>query len=133
MESLRFKCHLKLDEGRLDITPLIDVVFLLLIFFMLTSTFVLQPAIKVRLPKAVTSEAVREENLIIIITAAGNIYLDNEVISADELSSRLEKAARDERAVLIKADQKISLGRVVKIWDLCRDVGISQVSIATEP
>ena len=133
MESLKFKRHLKLDEDRLDVTPLIDVVFLLLIFFMLTSTFVLQPGIKVKLPRAITSEALREKNLVIVITAGGKIYLDNEIISPDELSARLEKAARDERAVLIKADQKISLGRVVEVWDLCRDVGITQVSIATEP
>jgi len=133
MESLKFKRHLKLDEDRLDVTPLIDVVFLLLIFFMLTSTFVLQPGIKVKLPKAITSEALKKENLVIVITAGGKIYLDNEIISPDELSARLEKAAQDERAVLIKADQKISLGRVVEVWDLCRDVGITQVSIATEP
>jgi len=133
MESLKFKRHLKLDEDRLDVTPLIDVVFLLLIFFMLTSTFVLQPGIKVKLPRAITSEALREKNLVIVITAGGKIYLDNEIISLDELSAGLEKAARDERAVLIKADQKISLGRVVEVWDLCRDVGITQVSIATEP
>lgn len=133
MESLKFKRHLKLDEDRLDVTPLIDVVFLLLIFFMLTSTFVLQPGIKVKLPRAITSEALREKNLIIVITAGGKIYLDNEIISLDELSARLEKAAQDKRAVLIKADRKISLGRVVEVWDLCRDVGITQVSIATEP
>ena len=133
MESLKFKRHLKLDEDRLDVTPLIDVVFLLLIFFMLTSTFVLQPGIKVKLPKAITSEALKEENLVIVITAGGKIYLDNEIISSDELSAKLGEAAQDERAVLIKADQKISLGRVVEVWDLCRDVGITQVSIATEP
>ncbi len=133
MESLRFKRHLKLDEDRLDVTPLIDVVFLLLIFFMLTSTFVLQPGIKVKLPKAITSEALKEKNLVIVITAGAKIYLDNEIISPDELSARLEEAAQDERAVLIKADRKIQLGRVVEVWDLCRDVGITQVSIATEP
>ena len=133
MESLRFKRHLKLDEDRLDVTPLIDVVFLLLIFFMLTSTFVLQPGIKVKLPRAITSEALKEKNLVIVITAGGKIYLDNEIILPGELSVKLEKAAQDDRAVLIKADQKISLGRVVEIWDLCRDVGITQVSIATEP
>ncbi len=133
MESLKFKRHLKLDEDRLDVTPLIDVVFLLLIFFMLTSTFVLQPGIKVKLPKAITSEALKEENLVIVITAGGKIYLDNEIISSDELSAKLGEAAQDERAVLIKADQKISLGRVVEVWDLCRDVGITRVSIATEP
>ena len=133
MESLKFKRHLKLDEDRLDVTPLIDVVFLLLIFFMLTSTFVLQPGIKVKLPKAITSEALKKKNLVIVITAGGKIYLDNEIISSDELSAKLGEAAQDERAVLIKADQKISLGRVVEVWDLCRDVGITQVSIATEP
>ncbi|MEA3560330.1 MAG: biopolymer transporter ExbD [Candidatus Omnitrophota bacterium] len=129
---MKFKRHVELAKGRLDITPLIDVIFLLLIFFMLTSTFVLQPVIRVKLPKAITSEVLRERNLIIEVTAEGKIYFSNEIISLPKLEEKLKTIAGESKSLLIKADEKASLGQVVEVWDLCRDAGISQVSIATK-
>ena len=133
MQTIKIPRRRELIRGRLDITPLVDVVFLLIIFFMLTSTFVIQPGIEVKLPKAITSEALEEKNLIISLTDDGKIYLDRNVVSLDKLKAELKEVSRQGRAVLIKADQKISLGNVVEVWDLCRDIGIAQVSIATEP
>jgi len=130
---MKFKRGVELAKGRIDLAPLVDVVFLLIIFFMLTSSFVRQPGIMVRLPKAITSEALEEKNLIITITAEGNIFLEEELISQDELASKLEEAALTERPILIKADQNSSLGSVVEVWDLCRKSGISRVNIATKP
>ena len=130
---MKLKRHIELAKGRLDIAPLIDVIFLLLIFFMLTSTFVLQPVIKVKLPKAVTSEALEGKNLVIEITAEGKIYLGNEVLSLHKLKEKLTNIADQDNPLLIKADEKAFLGKVVEVWDLCRDIGISQVSIATKP
>ena len=115
----------------IDFAPLIDVVFLLLIFFMLTSSFIFQPGIKVNLPRAITSEALSEKNIIITITAENLIYMDGKLVTINELSSRLKNIAGFKRSILIKADEKASLGRVVKIWDICRQEGISKVNIAT--
>ena len=64
---MRFKRRIFLEKGKLDIAPLIDVIFLLLVFFMLTSSFIFQPGIKINLPKAITSEVIQKENLIVII------------------------------------------------------------------
>jgi len=130
---MKFKRHIEIAKGRIDLAPLVDVVFLLIIFFMLTSTFVRQPGITVRLPKAVTSEVLDERNLVISITSGGEIFHNKELITLAELKSRLQDAARQDTPVLIKADQKSSLGRVVEVWDLCRSTGISQVNIATKP
>lgn len=115
----------------IDFAPLIDVVFLLLIFFMLTSSFIFQPGIKVNLPRAITSEALSEKNIIITITAENLIYMDGKLVTINELSSRLKNIASFRKSILIKADEKASLGRVVKIWDICRQEGISKVNIAT--
>jgi len=125
---------MKLEHGlkQIDIAPLIDVVFLLLIFFMLTSNFVIQPGIKVNLPKAVTSETVGLENIEIIISGENVIYLDDKVITAQELKKILKQIAKRQGAIIIKADRRASLGRTVEIWDMCRDLGVSQVSIATD-
>ncbi len=130
---MRFKKHLEIEKGlkQIDIAPLIDVVFQLLIFFMLTSSFIFQPGIKLNLPKTVTSEIIKDKNIIISVTAENLIYLNNRPITTRELVNELKAAAKENKPLLINADRKSSLGRVVEIWDLCRTQGISQVNIAT--
>ena len=128
---MKFKRHVEFEKGRLDIAPLIDVVFLLLIFFMLTSSYIFQPGIKINLPKAVTSEVIQEKNLVITVSAKDLIYLNNRSVTLKELKSFLEEAAKDNRPLLIKADRQASLGKVVQIWDTCREAGLTQINIAT--
>lgn len=128
---MKLKRHVEFEKGRLDIAPLIDVVFLLLIFFMLTSSYIFQPGISISLPKAVTSEVIREKNLIITVTAEETIYLNNRPITLSVLQSHLKKAAASDRPLLIKADRQASLGKVVSIWDMCREAGLTQINIAT--
>jgi biopolymer transport protein ExbD len=128
---MKFKRRTELEKGRLDIVPLIDVVFLLLIFFMLTSSFIFQPGIKVNLPKAITSEVVHKKSLVILITKDNAVYLNERAITMDELTTRLAIAAKETRPLLIQADREASLGKVVEVWDLCREEGITQINIAT--
>ena len=131
MRFERLKRRTDIQKGQLDIAPLIDMVFLLLIFFMLTSNFVIQPGIKVSLPKAVTSEVMSSENLIVTVTGQDLLFLNDKPITVSELTSRLKEAARENKSLLLKADTGASLGRVVEIWDLCREIGLPQINIAT--
>ena len=85
--TVTFKRHIKLKRGTIDMAPLIDVVFLLLIFFMLTSSYIFQPGIKINLPRAVTSEVIQEKNLVITIGAEGLIYLNQHLISLKQLNA----------------------------------------------
>ncbi|MDD5005977.1 MAG: biopolymer transporter ExbD [Candidatus Omnitrophica bacterium] len=130
---MRFKRHIELEHGLrpFDIAPLIDIVFQLLIFFMLTSSFIMQPGIKVNLPKAVTSEVMQEKNIVIVVSSENVIYLNENVFTLEELKSYIAKGKLTSKPILIRADKRASLGRVVEIWDLCREMGISQVNIAT--
>lgn len=128
---MKFKRRLKTEKGLLDLTPLINVFFLLFIFFLFTSSFIFQPGIKVNLPKAVTSEVIQQENVVIIITKDDKVYLNDREISQDELASKLRLMAKESVPLLIKADSRASLGRIVGIWDMCRKEGVSQVNIAT--
>ena len=130
---MRFKGRMELEHGlkQIDIAPLIDMVFQLLIFFMLTSSFVMQPGIKVNLPKAITSEVVNQENIEVVVSAENVIYLNGKVLTLQELNSLLNQVAKRKQPILIKADKRASLGRVVEIWDMCRDLGITQTNIAT--
>lgn len=130
---MRFKGRMELEHGlkQIDIAPLIDIVFQLLIFFMLTSSFVMQPGIKVNLPKAVTSEVVKFENIDILVTSENVTYLNGKVVTTAELKTLLKQAAKRNQTILIKADRRASLGRVVEVWDLARELGITQINIAT--
>jgi biopolymer transport protein ExbD len=130
---MRFRRHMKLEHGlrQIDIAPLIDIVFQLLIFFMLTSSFVMQPGIKVNLPKAVTSEAVKNENIEIVVSSENVIYLNGRVITMQELRNLLKQIVKRDQLIMIKSDRRAALGRVVEIWDMCRDLGITQINIAT--
>ncbi len=128
---MKFKRTVQYEKG-FDMTPLIDVVFQLLIFFMLTSSFIAQPGIKINLPKAVTSEVVQEaKNVTITLTKENLLYFNEKLISESELKEKLTQAAKARKTMLIKADRGTPLGKVVGIWDLCRDSGITQINIAT--
>lgn len=130
---MRFKGRMELEHGlrQIDIAPLIDIVFQLLIFFMLTSTFVVQPGIKINLPKAVTSEVIRFENIEILVTSESVTYLNGKVVTMQELKKLFQQAVKKNQTILIKADKRASLGKIVEIWDLARDSGVIQINIAT--
>lgn len=130
---MRFRRHMELEHGlrQIDIAPLIDMIFQLLIFFMLTSSFIMQPGIKVNLPEAVTSEVVKYENVEIIVSGENVAYLNGKVVTTRELRELVKHMAKRNQAILIKADKRASLGRIVEIWDMCRDLGITQINIAT--
>ena len=128
---MKFKRRLKIEKGMLDLTPMINVFFLLFVFFLFTSSFIFQPGIKVSLPKAVTSEVIQQDNAVITITKDNKIYLEDREIDKNELTSRLRILAKEKMGLLIKADSRASLGRIVEIWDTCRKEGVSQINIAT--
>src|SRR3990167_7341391 len=105
MRFKRLKRLTEIKKGQLDIAPLIDVVFQLLIFFMLTSNFVFQPGIQVSLPKAITSEVINSENIIVTVTGQDLLFWNDKPITIVDLSSRLREAAADNKSLLLKADK----------------------------
>ena len=128
---MKFKRRLKIEKGMIDLTPMVNIFFLLFIFFLFTSSFIFQPGIKVSLPKAVTSEVMQLDNVTITVTKDDKIYLEDKQITAEELTSRLKILAKEKMGLLIKADSRAPLGRIVEIWDACRREGVSQINIAT--
>ncbi|MBI5124114.1 MAG: biopolymer transporter ExbD [Candidatus Omnitrophica bacterium] len=128
---MKFKKRLKIEKGMLDLTPMVNIFFLLFIFFLFTSSFIFQPGIKVSLPKAVTSEVMQQDNVVVTITKDNKIYLEDKEISRDELVLRLRILAKEKMGLIIKADSRAPLGMIVEIWDACRREGISQINIAT--
>jgi len=115
-----------------DIAPLIDVVFQLLLFFMLTSSFILQPGIRVRLPEAATSQALTASTYVVTLTKDHLIYWDERVVTMQELTEELRRGT-GRKPVLIRADRHAYVERLIELWDACRDAGYREIHIATLP
>ncbi len=119
----------------IDMAPLINVVFLLLIFFMLTSTLVVQPSINVNLPVSVISDASKEEGFTLLIQKNGMMFLNEQAISAKELPGVLQVFLRKNpnQVLIIKADQESQHGWVVEAIGLAKKAGVTKLAIATKP
>ena len=85
-----------------------------------------------KIPRAVTSDIINDDNITIIITSENIMYLSGRVITVDDLRAFLSRPNNRKRPVLIKADRRASVGRIVDVWDLGRNLGIERISIATD-
>ncbi len=115
-----------------DLTPLIDIVFQLLIFFLLTATFQANPAFKVKLPKAKNQETTAEPKAVTVqINASGEMEVQGTVVDLRELELRLCKAAAEDptTSVNIKADQATQHQYVVQVMDLAKGCGLERMGI----
>jgi len=119
----------------LDMTPLIDVVLMLVIFFMLTTSFVLAPGIKVDLPRATAVQQVNKTDTVVIITKDGTIYYQNERVDLQTLHTALVQTQRQHPGLrlIIKADKHAEHGRVVEVMDTAKSAGVARLAIATTP
>jgi len=124
------------DEVTPDITPLIDCVFLLLIFFMLSTTFVVSPGIRINLPQA-TAEPVRHErqDLRVKVDAEGTVFVGDQRASLEDLDARFRETARADRdtLVVIEADEETPHKFVVDVMDRAKSSGLHRLAIATRP
>jgi biopolymer transport protein ExbD len=119
----------------IDVTPMIDVVFQLLLFFMVTTTFISSPGIQVDLPRSSSEVVISDKKDINIwMTNEGAVYADDTPVTTAELLELFARRARTDpnTMVVIKADQGVSHGRVVGIMDIARNQGLSKLAIATE-
>ena len=122
------------NHAHMDIAPLVDVVFLLLLFFMLTSHLIQEPAIKIRLPESKTAEAKNEAIKTVLITKDGGIYFMDRRVELKNLQLAIKEGLTDrEREFLrIKADRDVNVGILVSVIDEVRFSGVKNFSIVTE-
>ncbi|MCK5580154.1 MAG: biopolymer transporter ExbD [Candidatus Omnitrophica bacterium] len=121
-------------ETDFNIAPLIDIVFLLLIFFMLSSHFVTQPGIKITLPTASTAKFHPEEEIIVSISNDNSLYLNEKMVSLESLPDKLRVKIREakQKTVIIRADEKIDLGLAVKVLDIAKKAEAEGLLISTK-
>ena len=122
------------DEPDISIAPLIDIVFLLLIFFMVTSHYDIAAGVQIKLPK-VTKKAANpdaESRIFIIMDKDGNIYLDGTKIDTKDLETQLNEEVKKKGMVhlVLQADTDVKHGNVVEIMDIAKNAGINSIVIA---
>jgi biopolymer transport protein ExbD len=118
----------------INITSLIDVLFLLLIFFMVSSTFLERPGMKLDLPKASHKESIRMEGYTLFVTQDEKLFLNDEPVKLNELEAKLRKIAPEieGEGIVLQADEQIRYGLVIEVMDMIKKSGIKKMVVATE-
>ena len=116
-----------------DLTPLIDMVFLLLIFFLLTSFFA-RPSIRVDLPQAAETDVAERQDVTITIEKQGRILLNGERVSVRRLEETLQwiYSSTDAREAMIQSDREVPFGKVVEVMDISKRAGAESISFLVE-
>lgn len=121
-------------RASVDMSPLIDVVFLLLIFFSVTTTFLEQSGMDLELPESSTSEATQTTSIVIEVAGDGTIRLDGEELTVEALESRIAALAPEERSrITLRADRELELGLAVRVIDALRRGGAEGVTLPMVP
>jgi len=119
----------------LSLTPMIDVVFLLLIFFMVTTTFTKESMIKIQLPQAEGLSRTQDKQLVLTIDQAGQYFLDGKAITdktKSALANALDKVANKQRALLINADARAPIQSAITVLDIASKKGFKNITFATQ-
>jgi biopolymer transport protein ExbD/biopolymer transport protein TolR len=126
--------HTQSSLSDINITPLVDVVLVLLIIFMVTAP-VLQSGIEVAVPKTRTVKEITEERLVISIDKKQRVYLGNDPININDIAAQIRQRIRDpqRQSIFIRADEDVPFGAFATVMDSVKQSGISNVSIVTQP
>jgi biopolymer transport protein ExbD len=122
------------EENEVNLTPMLDVVFIMLIFFIVTASFVKEAGIDVNRPAAATAERKEKGNILVAISENNQIWMDRRQVDPRALRANLERmhAENPSGAVVIQADQESKNKLLVQVMDAARMVGVKNVSIAAD-
>ena len=122
------------EEAQIDLTPMLDVVFIMLIFFIVTASFIKEAGIEVNRPEASTSEPKENVNILVAINANNEVWMDKRRIDIRAVRANIERlhAENPKGAVVVQADNKSNTETVAAVLDASREAGVYDVSLATE-
>jgi biopolymer transport protein ExbD len=120
------------DEAEINLTPMLDVVFIMLIFFIVTASFVKESGIDVNRPDAATATVKERGNILVAITDTNQIWIDRRQVDVRSVRANIERlhAENPQGAVVIQADKNSKNGLLVQVMDAARQAGVFSVSIA---
>ena len=119
---------------QMPLTSLIDIVFLLLIYFLLTTNFITDQGIDIKLPDAKAAKPQTQQEITVAVDAEGQVYLRETRVSLSELAEALRRmiSESEERLVIVKADRAVVLDKAVAVMDVAKSAGASRLCLATE-
>lgn len=122
------------EESEINLTPMLDVVFIMLIFFIVTASFVKEAGIDVNRPDAPTAVAQEKANILVAISANNEIYIDRRRVDPRSVRANIERlhAENPQGAVIIQADKDSNTKTLVSVMDSARSAGVYNVSIAAD-
>ena len=120
------------EDAVIDMTPMLDIVFIMLIFFIVTTSFVKEAGIDVQKPKAANASQKPSANIFIAVRENGEIWMDKRMVDVERVSANIEKLLAEQPTdiVIIQADKGSKHGTVVKVMDAIKEAGIDKISIA---
>jgi biopolymer transport protein ExbD len=122
------------EKEEIDMTPMLDVVFILLIFFIVTASFVKEAGIDVNRPEAATAVKKERANILVAISDKGDIWINKRKVDIRSVQANIErlKAENPQGTVVIQADKKSTTDTLIKVMDSARAAGVYDVSIAAQ-
>lgn len=122
------------DQGVIDLTPMLDVVFIMLIFFIVTASFIKEAGIEVDRPEATTSMLNKNASILIAVSSSNEVWIDKARVDIRSVKSSIERlhAENPKGAVVIQADDNSNIETLTKVAEAAREVGILDVSVSTE-
>ena len=130
----RIRRHRPDEEWEINITPMLDIVFIMLIFFIVTAAFVQEPGIDPDRPFAQTAATKERANILIAVSSADQVWMNNRRVALPSVRHLVEaaKAANPESSAVIVADQAASTGIVLDLMDSVRAAGVTTIAVAAE-
>ena len=122
------------EESNIDITPMLDVVFIMLIFFIVTATFVKETGIDVNRPDAQTAVMKEKANILIAIDAKNQIWIERRKVDIRQVRPNIERlhAENPQGSVVIQADKESNTETLISVMDASREAGVYNVAIAAQ-
>jgi len=122
------------EESAIDITPMLDVVFILLIFFIVTATFIKETGIDVNRPEAETAVKKEKANILIAINKNNEIWIDRRMVDISSVRPNIERlhAENPQGSVIIQADKESVMNTLIQVMDAARQAGVYNIAIAAE-
>ena len=129
-----FRKNRPIHEVKVPLTSLIDIVFLLLIYFLLTTNFLIDEGIKINLPQANASAPQLDKEITIYVNGSGQTFIGKEKVNIGDLFDQLRTVlgGKPDMLVVIRADRSVIVNKVVRVMDICKAAGAGRLCLATE-
>ncbi|ANP78175.1 MULTISPECIES: ExbD/TolR family protein [Vibrio] len=126
--------HSKNEEAQIDLTSMLDIVFIMLIFFIVTSSFVRESGVEVNRPQASNVVSQKDAGIFVAITSANDIFIDKRVVDVERVQATLEHLLLEQpdASLVIQADEHAYNGTVVKVMDAAKGAGVKNIALAAD-